>query len=73
MDNNPEPTIKISDIVAMRCDHCQADTVQVIGGAGLSSVIEGAESPPSRACLQCIADGGGCCTLKPLNRWPSEP
>jgi hypothetical protein len=62
----PEPTIKTEDVVLAVCEHCQAETVQVIGGSGLAHVDEGGVL--DLACLQCIADGGTCCSLSPLNR-----
>lgn len=57
-------TIQKADIVARLCSHCGAKTMQ-IGKSG-------------NTCLQCIADGGGCCSLKAYDRWhtdgdPSKP
>lgn len=43
------------DLVVRRCEHCGANTVQ-LGKSG-------------NTCLQCIADGGGCCSIKDYNRW----
>lgn len=60
----PEPTIVIEDCFTARCGHCQADTVQVVGGTGQSTPT----GQETSACLQCIADGGNCCSLAPLNR-----
>ena len=51
-------TIHKSDIVARHCDHCGTKTMQ-LGNEG-------------NTCLQCIADGGGCCTIKLYNRWQDE-
>jgi hypothetical protein len=48
-------TITKKDIVARQCDHCGTKTMQV-GKEG-------------NTCLQCIADGGGCCSIKLYNRW----
>lgn len=51
-------TITIKSIVARHCDHCGTITIQ-IGQDG-------------NTCLQCIADGGGCCSIKQYNRWEDE-
>jgi hypothetical protein len=48
-------TITKKDVVVRHCEHCNAKTVQ-LGKEG-------------NTCLQCIADGGGCCTIKVFNRW----
>lgn len=61
-----EPTISEREIVTAECDHCRETTVQVLGGTG---VRNGGSS--EAACLQCIADGGNCCSLAPLNRHAS--
>lgn len=57
MDGTPEPRIKAADVEDRYCDHCQAVTPQLRGEAN--------------ACLQCIADGGTCCSLSRFNRWES--
>ncbi len=68
----PAPTIRGTDICEDDCKHCAAVTVQVIGGAGLIfSDEEGAKQ--GRACLQCIADGGTCCSLASLSRYLTHP
>lgn len=59
MTPNPIPTITSASITTATCQHCGAQTVQVMGGTGSTA----------GACLQCIADGGTCCSLAPLNRW----
>lgn len=64
----PEPTISEREIVTAECAHCNDTTVQVEGGHGL----ENDTGNGSRACLQCIADGGNCCSLAPLNRRASS-
>lgn len=66
---SPTPTIRLTDVVHQSCDHCQAPTVQIVGGTGLfdSSISR------ATACLQCIADGGTCCSLASLNRWKPTP
>lgn len=51
-------TITKKDVVIRQCEHCAAKTVQ-LGKSG-------------NTCLQCIADGGGCCTIKLYNRWQDE-
>lgn len=51
----PSPTITLDLFLVRTCPHCQADTVHV-GAAGWT-------------CLQCIADGGTCCSLTAYNRW----
>lgn len=64
---DPKPTIEISMLVEDGCPHCGAKTVQVTGGAGIVvSADEGTSF--GRACLQCIADGGECCSLRSLDR-----
>jgi hypothetical protein len=52
----PSPTITLPMLQEADCPHCQARTVHVVDGE-------------KRACLQCVADGGSCCSLKPWNRW----
>lgn len=52
----PAPTIRAADVVERDCPHCQAITAQV-----------GVENA---TCLQCIADGGTCCSLAAFSRWP---
>jgi hypothetical protein len=51
----PSPRVTAADIEDRHCEHCQARTPQVKGEAD--------------TCLQCIADGGTCCSLDRLNRW----
>lgn len=51
-------TIHKQDVVARHCDHCGGKTLQ-LGKDG-------------NTCLQCIADGGGCCTIKTYTRWIDE-
>ena len=51
-------TITQADIVARPCEHCGATTMQV-GNEG-------------NTCLQCIADGGGCCSIAQYNRWVDQ-
>lgn len=48
------------EVVARHCDHCGTKTIQ-LGKTG-------------NTCLQCIADGGGCCTIviPKYNRWVDE-
>lgn len=58
MANLTNVTITKKCIVIRQCEHCVAKTVQV-GKTG-------------NTCLQCIADGGGCCTIKQYNRWVDE-
>lgn len=60
MDNNANVTISKKDIVARPCPHCGTKTIQ-LGQEG-------------NTCLQCIADGGGCCTIAipKYNRWIDE-
>lgn len=58
MANLNNVTITKRDIVARHCEHCGTKTIQ-IGKDG-------------NTCLQCIADGGGCCTIKMFNRWQDE-
>lgn len=65
MDENPEPTISLEEVVVRACPHCDASTVQVEGGSGIPADDD---EKPTRACLQCIADGGTCCSLAPLDR-----
>ena len=55
MANLANVTITKKDIVIRFCDHCGAKTVQL--------------SKTGNTCLQCIADGGGCCSIKQYNRW----
>ena len=55
MANLDYVTITKKDIVVRHCDHCGTKTVQV-GKEG-------------NTCLQCIADGGGCCSIRSYNRW----
>ena len=51
----PPPLINDPDMFGLkRCEHCDADTVQ---------------APAADTCLQCIADGGTCCSLRFYNRW----
>lgn len=63
----PGPTIGIDDVTIGDCGHCHSKTVQVMGGKGLIQTEEGRTT--ELACLQCIADGGNCCSLSPLNRY----
>lgn len=51
----PKPLIHSVDLEDRDCPHCQALTPQVKG--------------ESDTCLQCIADGGTCCSLGRFNRW----
>jgi hypothetical protein len=37
------------------CPHCQAVTCQI--------------GPEGNTCLQCVADGGTCCSLSVFSRW----
>lgn len=68
----PDPTIRAEQILEDHCPHCSTRTVQVIGGIGLTNTDpEGAMH--GRACLQCVADGGTCCTIMNLNRWNPPP
>lgn len=67
---NPKPTLRKTWAVLAWCEHCAAKTLQI-----KSPVQPGPD--PNRVgggqfgtCLQCIADGGTCCTLRHLNRWP---
>lgn len=56
------PAVTITNqsvILSAPCPHCDAATVQIKGGSGTEH----------GACLQCIADGGSCCSLLPLSRW----
>lgn len=71
---SPAPTILPDQIIQAQCAHCgptDTGTMQVVGGQGLPP-IDGESTDPTqalnRACLQCIADGGNCCSLAPLNR-----
>lgn len=48
-------TISKKDLVARHCKHCGTKTIQ-LGKDG-------------NTCLQCIADGGGCCSIASYNRW----
>ena len=61
--DDPKPTVAFSAVQVLQCPHCEIPTVQVAGGSGIGEGIG------ERACLQCIADGGTCCSLAPLNRW----
>jgi hypothetical protein len=63
----PDPTISAAQILEDFCPHCEARTVQVIGGTGLTNANPEGE-PHARGCLQCIADGGTCCSIQSLNR-----
>jgi len=68
----PPPTIKIEKVAEADCPHCGAKTVQVAGGSGISHpTFPGVLTRGfvNAACLQCIADGGNCCSLAPLNRY----
>ena len=68
----PAPTVAYAAVAVAHCEHCEADTVQVRGGSGLRHpTFPGVLTRGfvDAACLQCIADGGSCCSLKPLNRW----
>lgn len=56
-------TISAEKLVTAHCEHCGTHTIQVQGGSGQAL---GTIAPT--ACLQCIADGGTCCSLAPLNR-----
>jgi hypothetical protein len=58
----PKPTLRKAWTVLAPCDHCQARTLQV----------RGPKAPPAGmgSCLQCLADGGTCCTLRHYTRWP---
>jgi hypothetical protein len=52
-------TIELADVVMRACPHCGEDTAQV-GREGLH-------------CLQCVADGGTCCSLRAFDRWAASP
>lgn len=52
-------TIQKYDVVVRECVHCGEETVQV-GTEGFT-------------CLQCIADGGTCCSLRPFDRHAPNP
>lgn len=57
---DPKPTLRKTWIVYFDCPHCKARTLQVRGPK---------EPPPGYwACLQCVADGGTCCTLRHYDR-----
>lgn len=62
MDTAPAPIITLDRVILGQCSHCDAQTVQVVGGSGVQLANGQA------ACLQCLADGGGCCSLRPLDR-----
>lgn len=55
MQQTPPPTIAHTHICERFCEHCQTITTQV--------------GPEGNTCLQCIADGGTCCSLSTFNRW----
>lgn len=59
METTPAITITKDSIVMRQCPHCQTETAQV-----------GTEG---NTCLQCIADGGTCCSLAQYNRWVVPP
>lgn len=56
---NARKMVKVSHVRRAPCPHCGTVTVQVHRVVG---VFE-------NACLQCIADGGTCCSLRAYNRW----
>ena len=51
--------LKMGHIVRARCPHCGTVTPQARRKRG--EFMD--------ACLQCIADGGTCCSLSDFNRW----
>lgn len=61
----PEPRLHLGRCQVRHCSHCMAMTVQVLDDTGRAP----AESTARGTCLQCIADGGTCCTLAAYNRW----
>lgn len=72
---DPEPTIRLGivaitasnlgQVVQEHCPHCNADTVQVHKPGRMLGVFQD-------TCLQCIADGGTCCSIARFNRWSEE-
>ncbi len=56
---DPAPTLKVTRFKRLHCTHCNATTVQYDGDKG-------------RQCMQCIADGGTCCSLRAYSRWPTR-
>ena len=68
----PGVTIYTTDAYKGDCPHCGTRTTLLRGGSGVPTPpAKQISSRPTKtsACLQCIADGGNCCSLAPLSRW----
>jgi hypothetical protein len=57
----PTPTIKKVQAQLRDCPHCQARTLHVVPRT--------TDPGKPAVCLQCVADGGTCCSLAAYNRW----
>ena len=60
----PPRTIFKGRMIFAHCTHCDTKTIQYERPA--------ANPFEQGSCLQCIADGGTCCSLSPWNRWRSS-
>jgi hypothetical protein len=70
----PKLTIRLSHVKRRWCPHCGDVTVQVgpkpeLWPSGPDDVVAGNGAYQQGTCLQCIADGGTCCSLARYNRW----
>jgi hypothetical protein len=69
----PEITITEADLHFRFCGHCGQETMQV--GEKPEDWPEGPDDEwepggiSKGHCLQCIADGGTCCSLRAFDRW----
>lgn len=81
----PAATISLEDLRESFCPHCLVDTVQVgpapegwpVSAEDFDEILKATGVEPEDyavrgSCLQCIADGGSCCSLKHLNRWKKK-
>lgn len=68
-ETRPDPTIVMDMVHVEECPHCESETVMV--GDPTPYKVKGKVMDDFH-CLQCIADGGDCCSLSEFNRFPEE-
>ena len=70
----PDPTIRTGHVRKGYCPHCEAMTAQVGAPPATwpkrkANATQAGVDYEAGTCLQCIADGAVCCSLKRYSRW----